>query len=86
MIFLCGEGLPVPFIPVSCPLCGMLPLVYESSDRSCFCVECIGKDPVPHTFRVTAEDEQRAIDRWIKAFSAPTSASCAPDPRDGRFL
>lgn len=77
MIFLCGEGLPVP---VSCPICGILPLVYEREDGS-FCVECVGKIPFAHTFSVSAEDEQTALKRWLEVFSAPTSAPCALDPR-----
>lgn len=82
MIFLCGEGLPVP---VSCPICGFLPLVYEREDGS-FCVECVGKVPFAHTFSVSAEDEQTAFERWLKVLSAPSSASDALHPDgDGSF-
>lgn len=58
MIFLCGEGLPVPFTPVSCPLCGMLPLVYESSDRSfSYLWDCLAPSSAPCALDLRPEDE-----------------------------
>ena len=82
MIFASGPDCAYPFVPVACPLCGMVPIVYESADRSFFCIECQGDKPA-HTLRVTDADEETVIEHWNRLFSgpAPSSAPCAPDPR-----
>ena len=74
MIFVCDFLSRIPVPPASCPLCGFVPIVYESRDRECFLCECTGSDPVPHSFRVSADDEEKALEYWNALF-APAGAS-----------
>lgn len=83
MFFVCDFSSRSPVPPAACPLCGFLPIVYESSDRECFLCECMGSEPSPHQFRVSADDEEMVVESWNKIFAnfAPPSAPCASDPR-----
>lgn len=73
MLFVCDFSSRISVAPVSCPLCGFLPIVYESADRESFLCECMGSEPVPHMFRVTADDEETVVESWNRLFSPGTS-------------